>query len=83
MIGRWLATLCIAALFALNTILPATSIGRRGTEAAARADIASAALQVGDPVPDLALPDLSGNIVRLADLRGHRLLLTFERSVDW
>jgi peroxiredoxin len=34
-------------------------------------------------MPDFALADLAGDIVRLADLRGHPVLITFERSFDW
>jgi peroxiredoxin Q/BCP len=34
-------------------------------------------LKVGDPAPDFALPDERGEIVRLADFRGHRVVLYF------
>ena len=80
---RWVATVAIALLFVLNLALPATDIGRRGTETQVRADAEGAAGIVGQPLPELALPDLEGQIVRLADLRGHPVLLIFERSVDW
>lgn len=80
---RWLATVAIALLFALNLALPATDIGRRGSETRVRADAEGAVGVVGQPLPELALPDLEGEIVRLADLRGHPVLLIFERSVDW
>ncbi len=36
-----------------------------------------APLQPGDPAPDFALPDQRGNIVRLADFAGRKLLLFF------
>ncbi len=34
-------------------------------------------LRKGDPAPDFALPDQTGNTVRLEDFRGKRLLLYF------
>ncbi len=82
MIGRILATLVIAALLILDLALPSTGIGRRGTSPA-RSDVPSAVGEIGKPLPEFALPDLDGQVVRLSDLRGHRVLLTFERSVDW
>ena len=36
--------------------------------------------QVGEPAPALALPDLQGRTHRLADYRGHRVLLNFWAS---
>lgn len=32
-------------------------------------------LKVGDPAPDLAMPDQHGDTVRLADLQGRRVVL--------
>ena len=80
---RWVATVALALLFVLNLLLPSTDIGRRGNEAQVRAEAPGVERWLGQPLPDVALPDLNGNPVRLADLRGHRVLLTFERSVDW
>ena len=80
---RLLASLGIVSLLALDLALPWTSLGRRGTEARARHDVPDAFAEVGAPFPDFVLPDLSGDPVRLADLRGQRVVLTFERSVDW
>ena len=37
----------------------------------------------GEALEDFGLVDLDGHAVRLADFRGHRLVLTFERSLDW
>ncbi len=34
-------------------------------------------LKPGDPAPDFSLPDANGNLVRLADLRGKRVVLYF------
>ena len=83
MMARWIATALIAALLVLDLLLPGTSLGRRGTEALARADITDAVGEVGQPLVDFALVDLDGQRFRLADLRGRRVLLTFERSLDW
>jgi cytochrome oxidase Cu insertion factor (SCO1/SenC/PrrC family) len=80
---RWLASLVIVGLLGLTALLPSTSIGRRGAEASLRADVPHAVGRVGERMPDFTLPDLDGTPVRLADLRGHPVLVTFERSVDW
>jgi cytochrome oxidase Cu insertion factor (SCO1/SenC/PrrC family) len=80
---RWLATAAIAGLLLLNLALPSTSLGRRGNEAALRAEVPGAVGAVGERLPDFTLSDLEGRPVRLADFRGRRVLLTFERSVDW
>lgn len=79
---RWLASAGILALMALVLVLPDTDLGRRGSDPALRLD-APAAVAVGERLPALDLVDLDGEPLRLADLRGHRVLLTFERSVDW
>jgi cytochrome oxidase Cu insertion factor (SCO1/SenC/PrrC family) len=80
---RWLATASILGLLVLDFALPATPLGRRGNEAAARAEVPTGFARIGVPLPDLALLDLSGEPLDLADFRGHPLLVTFERSVDW
>ena len=82
MIGRSLATLGILALLALDLALPSTELGRRGTSAA-RNDVPAATPKVGDKLPDFSVVDLDGHALRPSDLLGHRVLLTFERSVDW
>ena len=82
MIGRMLATLGIVALLALDLALPSTDLGRRGTSAA-RNDVPAAAPKLGEKMPDFSLVDLDGRGIQLSDLLGHRVLLTFERSVDW
>lgn len=83
MIGRVLATIGIAALLGVTLALPRIPGMHRGSEAAVRAEVAGAAGRIGAPLPDFTLPDLDGNPVTLSQLRGHRVLLTFERSVDW
>jgi cytochrome oxidase Cu insertion factor (SCO1/SenC/PrrC family) len=80
---RWLATGVIVALLGLDWMLPNTSLGRRGSDLAERADVPGVAERVGQVFPDFELPDLDGDRVRVSDLRGHRVLLVFERSVDW
>lgn len=82
MIGRLLATLGIVLLLALDLSLPYQDIGRRGVSAA-RDDVPAAVPKLGEKMPDFALQDLDGRTIRPADLLGHRVLLTFERSVDW
>ena len=80
---RWLATAAIAGLLLLDLALPSTPLGRRGNEATLRADVPGVVGAVGERLPDFTLSDLEGRPVRLADFRGRRVLLTFERSVDW
>jgi len=80
---RWLATLAIGALIALVIAAPSLPIAQRGSEAAVRQEAPHALLAVGDSVPPLALQNLDGTPFDLSSLRGHRVLLTFERSVDW
>ena len=80
---RWLATIGILLLLALDLALPRTDIGRRGNEAEARRDVEAAPLSVGAKLPDFELTTLSGETLSWKALRGHRVLLVFERSVDW
>jgi cytochrome oxidase Cu insertion factor (SCO1/SenC/PrrC family) len=82
MILRSVATVFLLALIGLNLALPSTSIGRRGSEMRVRSDVATDLL-VGERLPPLELVDLDGRKVTRQDLLGHRVLLTFERSVDW
>lgn len=80
---RWLATVVLVALFALNLWMPSSPLGRRGSERTVRAHVPAAAEWVGEKLPDLVFEDLDGRVVSSADLLGHPLLLVFERSVDW
>ena len=80
---RWLATASILALLLLTAILPRTALGRRGHEAVARNDVASAVGLRGQLFPQLALRTLDGAPVDWRSLRGHRVLITLERSLDW
>ena len=80
---RWLATIGIAVLLALALFVPNTPLGRRGAEAMVRADVEGAVGALGQRLPDLEFESLEGDKIALADFRGHPLLITFERSVDW
>lgn len=82
MILRALASLVVLGLFALNLLLPSAAVTARGPENRVRTDIANE-LAVGRTLPPLALHDLQGRVHTREDLLGHRVLLTFERSVDW
>jgi cytochrome oxidase Cu insertion factor (SCO1/SenC/PrrC family) len=82
MILRALATLVLVGLIGLNFALPTSSLSHRGSENKVRADITSKLL-VGQQLPELELIDLNGTAVTRDDLLGHRVLITFERSVDW
>jgi cytochrome oxidase Cu insertion factor (SCO1/SenC/PrrC family) len=82
-IVRVLATVAIVGLLALDLALPRLEMLRQGPDLVARADVEAAVPRVGEPMPDFTLPDLDGVPVTLSDLRGHRVLITFERSVDW
>lgn len=82
MILRGLATLALLALLGLNLAMPNSSMSYRGSENKVRNDITSQLL-VGQPLPELELVDFEGRSVTREDLLGHRVLLTFERSVDW
>ena len=83
MIVRILATLVILALLGFDAMLPNLEMSQMGKDPVARSDVRDAVAQVGEPLPDFTLPDLDGVPVTLSDLQGQRVLLTFERSVDW
>lgn len=82
--GRILATLGILLLLVIplaGTRLPGMQSGVESGPV--RADVPGAVGRVGDALPDFQALDLQGVRVRLSDFRGHRVLLTFERSLDW
>jgi cytochrome oxidase Cu insertion factor (SCO1/SenC/PrrC family) len=81
--GRLAATLAILGLLALDAALPHLPFARQGREARIRHDEPQAVATVGERLPAFELRDREGRAVRLADFRGKRVLLTFERSVDW
>jgi hypothetical protein len=82
MILRGLATLVILGLLALNMMLPTSAMTARGSENRVRSDVASE-LSIGRTLPELELVGLDGRRYSREDLLGHRVLITFERSVDW
>ena len=82
MILRGLATLVLLALLALTWILPTHEMSARGADAQVRTDF-DAELAIGTRLPPLELVGLDGQVYSREDLEGHRILLTFERSVDW
>ena len=82
MILRGLATLFLMALLGLNLVLPISSFSHRGSENKVRTDVASRLL-IGQRLPPLELLGSDGKTYTREDLLGHRVLLTFERSVDW
>ena len=85
MILRGLASVVVVGLLGVNAMLPSAEMTARGREDLVRADVdVSASLAVGRTLPpDLELIDFDGRRVTHEDLLGHRVLLTFERSVDW
>jgi hypothetical protein len=80
---QWAATGVVLALFCLNLLLPYTAIGRRGVESTVRLEVKDSMVSLGEPMPAFSLPRLDGDYLDSSDLLGHRVLLTFERSVDW
>ena len=82
MILRALASLVLLALLGLNILLPSQPVTARGPENRVRNDVETA-LAIGSSLPPFELRDLGGRVHTREDLLGHRVLLTFERSVDW
>ena len=82
MILRGLASVVVVGLFILNMMLPTAAVTARGSENRVRQDIETE-LAIGRKLPELELFGLDGRRVTGEDLLGHRVLITFERSVDW
>jgi hypothetical protein len=82
MILRGLASLVVVGLFVLNLMMPTSQMGQRGAENLIREDVETH-LVIGQALPELSLFDLYGRRYSREDLLGHRVLITFERSVDW
>ena len=83
MLLRWIATVAIALLLVLDLLLPATPLGRRGAEAAVRTEVPASRVALGERFPNVRLLDLDGRPLDTDSLQGHRVLITFERSLDW
>lgn len=79
-IGKWIGTLiCLLLLFVVATM----SRNYHGSPAV-KADVPTAAGEIGDRLPDFTLPDIDGRPVALSQfVHSSRVLLTFERSLDW
>jgi hypothetical protein len=79
-VGKWLATLvCVGLLILVFTM----SSNYQGV-AAIRADIPTAVGEVGGKLPDFTLADVNGHPVALSSFYGkQRVVVTFDRSVDW
>ena len=82
MILRSLASLVLIAMLALNWLLPSQPGVARGPEDRVRSDRV-ATVAIGDTLPPFELRGLDGRIHTREDLVGRRLLLSFERSLDW
>ncbi|MEZ4282884.1 MAG: redoxin domain-containing protein [Myxococcota bacterium] len=82
MILRFLASLVLLALLAIDFLLPSQPLTARGPEHRVRQDIETS-LAVGGELPAFELRGLDGRIHTREDLVGRRTLLVFERSVDW
>lgn len=78
------AVVAISVLMPLALLVWLTASGGDGGDGGApgTAPLAQpgAAVEVGAPLPDFALDDLDGNPVRLSDLRGRPVVLTFFAS---
>ena len=85
MILRGLASIVVVGLLGLNWVLPSAKISARGRDALVRADVdVASTLAIGRSLPeDLELFTFDRRRIGRDDLLGHRVLLTFERSVDW
>lgn len=79
-IGKWIGTVvCIALL-----LIVATMDHRFRGSTEVRADVPSAVGALNGRLPDFTLPDIDGKPVSLSQFYGSsRVLLTFERSLDW
>ncbi|MAG32438.1 MAG: hypothetical protein CL908_16270 [Deltaproteobacteria bacterium] len=82
MILRSLASLFVLAVLALNVALPTHPMTARGKENLVRSDLETR-IVIGRGLPELELIGLDGRLYTREDLQGHRVLITFERSVDW
>lgn len=82
MILRSLASMVVLGLLVLNLMMPSSAMMARGPEMRVRSDLETN-LAVGRTLPKLSLVGLDGRVHTREDLLGHRVLLTFERSVDW
>lgn len=79
-LGRWIATLVCVFLL----LVVATMDRRYRGAPEVKAEVASALGSVGERLPDFSLPDIDGRPVSLSQFyHTGRIILTFERSLDW
>lgn len=79
-LGRWIGT----AVCVLLLVLVATMDRRYRGAPEVKAEVTSAVGSVGERLPDFTLPDLEGRPVSLSQFyHTGRIILTFERSLDW
>ena len=75
---RFLRGKLLAAVFVLLAHAPASAQDREPV------DLSSLGPQVGEKIPDFALPDQHGRIRTLDSIMGERgAMLVFHRSADW
>ena len=79
-LGGWIGTaVCVFLL-----VLVVTMDRRYRGAPEVKAEIASALGRVGERLPDFTLPDIDGRPVSLSQFyHTGRVILTFERSLDW
>jgi peroxiredoxin len=82
MILRSLASLVLLVLLGVVFLLPSQPITARGPEHRVRQDVETA-LAIEGTLPEFTLHGLDGRGLTRADLAGRRVLLVFERSLDW
>jgi len=71
--------ICVGLLF-----LVATMSRHYHGSSEVKVDVATAVGQIGERLPDFTLPDIDGKPVALSQYaHTSRVLLTFERSLDW
>ena len=76
--SRFLRGKLLAAVVALLAHAPASAQDREPV------DVSSLGPQVGEKIPDFALPDQYGRIRTLDSIMGERgAMLVFHRSADW
>lgn len=78
-LGKWVGTaICLGLLFLVFRL---DRLSHGSPEI--RNDVPASAGEKGETLPDFTLPDLDGRPVSPSDFRGQRVLLAFERSLDW
>ena len=72
------------ASLAVTLAISLSGFSRWAAEGRVAIDVASLGPQIGERVPDFALPDQAGRIRTLDSIRGpNGTMLLFHRSADW